>query len=187
MKESSYPHADLPVRNSLALFYFISAIIAILMVVVSAGGIINRTEIYPTEELLRTFAANDVVNLFIGVPILLGTMWLEWRGKWLGLLCWPGALFFSFYNYLAYVFALPFDWRFPIHLILTVLGGYTLAGLMAAMDGDAIKQKLEGKVHEKLAGGVSWQDSGSYSCCDPWASWWGLLPAEKRSQAETSR
>ncbi len=154
MNEISHPHGNLPVRYSLTLYYFFSTIIAILMVVVSAGGIINRTEIYPTEELLRTFAANDVVNLFIGVPILLGSMWLAWRGKWLGLLCWPGALFFSFYNYLAYVFALPFDWRFPIHLTLTVLGVYTLTGLMAAMDGDAIKQKLEGKVHEKLAGGI---------------------------------
>ena len=154
MKKVNHLHGNLPVRYRLTLFYFISAIIAILMVVVSAGGIINRAEVYPTEELLRTFAANDVVNLFIGVPILLGSMWLAWRGKWFGLLCWPGALFFAFYNYLAYIFALPFDWRFPIHLVLTVLGGYTLAGLMATMDGDAIKQKLEGRVHEKLAGGV---------------------------------
>jgi uncharacterized membrane protein len=154
MKKINHPHGNLPVRYRLALFYFFSTSIVILMVVVSAGGIINRAAIYPTEELLRTFAANDVVNLFIGVPILLGSMWLAWRGKIFGLLCWPGALFFVFYNYLAYIFALPFDWRFPIHLILTVLGGYTLAGLMAAMDGDAIKQKLEGKVHEKLAGGI---------------------------------
>jgi len=82
------------------------------MAAASVAGLMYRTTIYPTDELLRTFVSNDVVNLFIGLPILLGSMWLARRGQLLGLLCWPGALFFVLYNYIVYVFAMHSTWRF---------------------------------------------------------------------------
>jgi hypothetical protein len=147
-------HTNLPIRRNLALIYALSFLIAILMAVVSAAGILYRTIVYPTEELLRTFVSNDVVNLFIGLPILLGSMWLAWRGKLIGLLCWPGALFFVLYNYIAYVFALPFNWGFLLHLALTMLSLYTLTGLVASIDGKVVQQRLSGAMPEKFAGGV---------------------------------
>jgi hypothetical protein len=73
--------------------------------------------------------SNDVVNLFIGLPILLGSMWLAWRGKLIGLLFWPGALFFVLYNYLIYVFAMPLNVAFLLHLALVTLSVYTIIGL----------------------------------------------------------
>jgi hypothetical protein len=81
-------------------------------------------------------------------------MWLAWRGKWIGLLCWAGALFFVFYNYIAYVFAMPLNWAFLLHLLLTMLSVYTLIGLIANIDGKIVQQRLSGAVPEKLAGGV---------------------------------
>ncbi|AFY75522.1 hypothetical protein Ple7327_0032 [Pleurocapsa sp. PCC 7327] len=96
----------LPIKRDLALIYAFSFFIAILMATVSVAGLLYRTTIYPTEELLRAFVSNDMVNLFVGLPILLGSMWLTWRGKLVGLLCWPGALFFVLYNYIIYAFKL---------------------------------------------------------------------------------
>jgi len=58
------------------------------------------------------------------------------------------------YNYTAYVFAMPLNWAFPLHLTLTTLSAYALAGLVASIDGNAVQQGLSGAVHEKLAGGV---------------------------------
>src|SRR5512134_1119176 len=101
---------NLPIKGDISLIYIFSFLIAILMAVVSIIGLRYRTLIYPTDDLIRTFVSNDVVNLCIGLPILLGSMWLAWRGKLIGLLCWVGALFFVLYNYIAYVFAMPLNW-----------------------------------------------------------------------------
>jgi hypothetical protein len=81
-------------------------------------------------------------------------MWASRRGKLLGLLFLPGAIFYGFYNSTAYVFALPFNWGFLLHLILVVLSIYALIALASSMDGKAIQQQLHGAVHEKMSGGV---------------------------------
>jgi hypothetical protein len=154
MKTNQTRQTTLPIKHNLTLIYAGSILIAVLMAVTSAAGLLDRTAIYPTEELLRTFVPNDVVNLIIGLPILLGSMGLARRGKLIGLLCWPGVLFFALYNYIAYVFALPFSWAFPIHLALAMLSLYTLAGLVASIDGKVVQQRLSGAVSEKFAGGV---------------------------------
>ena len=147
-------HISLPVKGNLSLIYTCSLLVAILMTVASIAGLGYRTTIYPTDELVRTFVANDVVNLFIGLPILLGSMYLAWRGKLIGLLCWTGALFFVFYNYMAYIFAMPLNWAFLSHLVLAVFSMYTLIGLVTNIDGRSVQQKLSGTVPEKFAGGV---------------------------------
>jgi len=154
MNTSDNHPINLPVKGKLTLIYALSLVIAILMTIASVVGIRYRTLIYPIDELVRTFVSNDVVNLFIGLPILLGSMALTRRGKLIGLLCWTGALFFVFYNYTAYVFAMPLNWAFPLHLALMTLSAYTLIGLVAGMDGKAVQQRLSSAVPEKFAGGV---------------------------------
>lgn len=144
----------LPIRRDLVLVYAMTILIAVLMATVSAAGLLYRTTIYPTEELLRSFLANDVANLFIGLPILLGSMWLTRRGKLIGLLFWPGALFFVLYSYIIYVFAMPLNAAFLLHLVLVTLSVYTLIGLVASIDARAVQRQLASGVPERLAGGV---------------------------------
>lgn len=146
--------AGLPVKRGMTIFVILSIILAGLMIVVSAAGFWNRNSVYQTRELLETFAPNDAVNLFIGAPILLISLWLAWQGRWFGLLCWPGALIFVFYNYLAYAIALPFDWRLPIHVILILLSVTSAIGVMMTINAKVVKKVLEGKVHEKLTAGI---------------------------------
>lgn len=145
---------NLPIKVRLSLVYTTSFIIAILMAIASVAGFRYRAIIYPTDELVRTFVSNDVVNLFIGLPILLGSMWLTWRGKLIGLLFLPGALFFVLYNSIAYAFALPLNWAFPLHLTLVMLSTYTFVALVASIDGKTVQQRLSGVVPERFAGGV---------------------------------
>jgi hypothetical protein len=145
---------NLPIKGDLLWIYICSLLIATLMAGVSIVGLRYRTLIYPTDELIWAFVPNDVTNLFVGLPLLLGSMWLTWRGKLIGLLCWMGALFFVSYNYIAYVFAMPLNWAFLLHLILAMLSVYTLLGLIANMDGKVVQQRVRGAVPEKFAGGV---------------------------------
>jgi hypothetical protein len=88
--------ASLPLKRNLTLIYALSSIIAALMAASSVAGLPYKTLIYPTDELLQSFLPSDVAALFIGLPFLLGSMWLSWRGKLIGLLFWSGALFFIY-------------------------------------------------------------------------------------------
>lgn len=128
--------------------------VATLLAIASVGGLLYQTSIYATDELQQSFVANDVVNLFIGLPILLGSMWLARRGNLIGLLCWPGALFYVLYNSIVYVFALPLNLAFLLHLTLVTMSLYTIIGLIASIDASSVQQRLAGSVPERFAGGV---------------------------------
>ena len=65
------PSDRLPITRDLTLAYVFSLIVVVFMTVASVAGLLVRTDVYPTDELLRTFVPNDVVNLVVGVPILL--------------------------------------------------------------------------------------------------------------------
>ena len=146
--------ASLPLRFDLRLIYILSVVIAILMAVASVAGLLYQTDIYPTDEMLQSFLPTDVAMLFIGLPMLLVSIWLTWRGKLIGLLFWPGTLFFVLYNYIVYVFAMPLNAAFLLHLALVMLSVYTLIGLVASIDGGAVKQRLTEGVPERLTGVV---------------------------------
>ena len=148
------PPASLPLTRALTLSYVFSLVIALIMSVASVAGLLYPTRLYPTDELLQSFVANDVVNLFIGLPILLGSMWLARRGKLIGLLFWPGALFYVLYNYMVYAFALPLNVGLLLSLVLLTLSTYTTIGLVASIDGKEVQRRLSGVVPERLAGGV---------------------------------
>jgi hypothetical protein len=140
--------------QNLKLSYALSLAIALLMTVVSLAGLFSQSSLYPSEELRRSFVSNDLVNIFIGLPILLGSMWLTRRGVLIGLLFWPGALFYVAYNYIAYAVAMPFTFQFIIYLLLVFWSLYGAWRLLSGMDSTVIQQRLKGAVPERFAGGV---------------------------------
>ncbi len=148
------PDPRLPLKNRLGPLHAGSLLVALLMAGASAAGLLAPASVYPAEDLRRTFMANDAVNLLLGLPLLLGVMGLARRGRLVGLLCWPGALMFVLYNYIAYLFAAPLTWAFPVYLVLVAASAYTLIGLAASLDPAAVQHRLAGKVPERLGGGV---------------------------------
>jgi hypothetical protein len=146
--------ANLPITRSLTLAYAISLLTAALMAIASLAGLLYPTAVYPTDELLQSFVPNDVVNLLIGLPILLGSLWLARRGRLVGLLLWPGALFYVFYTYVVYVLSMPLNLPFLLHLALVTSSAYAMIGLVAGVDGQAVRQRLTGVVPERAGGGV---------------------------------
>lgn len=144
----------LPVSHPFTRDYGLSILVAGLMTAASAAGLLLQSRIYPTEALHRSFVSNDVVNLSIGLPLLLASLALARRGRLMGLLFWPGALFYITYNYLAYAVAMPFGWLTLLYLALVALSVYGIIRLVTGIDGAAVQQRLAGKVPERFAGGV---------------------------------
>ncbi len=145
---------DLPIRYRLTYAYFSSLIIALLVALASLVGLFFPERIYPTEELLQTFMPNDLVNLFFGLPFLLGSMWLAWRGKLVGLLFWPGTLLYVLYNYIAYTYGVPYNTLLVVYLMLIALSAYTVFGLVSGIDGAAVKEALAGAIAERAGAAV---------------------------------
>lgn len=144
----------LPIKRDLLLSYILSYIVAILITAASLGGLLFPSLIYPSDELRQAFLANDAVNFLVGIPILLACMWLTKRGKLIGLLCWPGALLYTFYNYIAYIFGMPFSWITPGFILLVLLSACSIFVLVKSIEWDSVKSKLAGQVPERFAGGV---------------------------------
>lgn len=144
----------IPVRRDLKLAYALSLVIALLMAGVSLAGLFYQSRLYPNDELRRAFVPNDVVNLFIGLPILLGSMWLTRRGALVGLLLWPGSLLYVLYNYIAYVFGTPFSLISVGYLALVLLSAYIIFDLFQSIDREAVQAQLSGVVPEKIGGWI---------------------------------
>jgi hypothetical protein len=143
----------LPIKRDLTLAYLISGIIALIMSVASVAGILYGSDIYPASQVSNNIGT-DVLNLVVGLPILLGSMWFARRGSLIGLLCWPGALFYILYVYTFYVLGVPFNMLFLPYVVLVNLSAYTIIGLVASIDGKAVWQRLSGKVPARTTGGM---------------------------------
>ncbi len=134
--------AGLPLRHDLTGAYARSLMIALLMAFASAAGLLYRSALYPTEELYLSFVPSDLFNLAVGLPILIGSMWLARRGSLSGLLSWPAALFYVLYVYVPYLIAVPFNVLSLLYLILVMLSVYTMIGLVASINGEVVRQRL---------------------------------------------
>jgi len=144
----------LPLARDIKPAYLVSLVVALLVAGVSLAGLLFPGTLYPTEALRKAFVSNDVVNLVIGLPVLLISIIQARRGSLTTLLFWPGALFYVVYNYIAYAVAMPQTLQFAFYLALVVLSLYALYALLTSMDAAAVRQRLAGRVPERLAGGV---------------------------------
>jgi hypothetical protein len=154
MEKLSTNFKTLPVVRDLKLVFISSMIVAFMMTFASVAGLVYTSSIYTSEELLQSFVSNDVINLIIGLPILLGSMWLAWRGKLIGLLFWPGAIFYVIYNYIVYTLAMPIIPIFILYPALVLISILLLIWLLTSFNGKSIQEYLEGKVRERFAGGI---------------------------------
>ena len=151
INHTKFPSALLPIRRSLTLPYAISVIVAIIMAATSTAGIMFRNVIYPTEKLAVGFVSTDLLNLFVGLPILLVSIWLSRKGKLIGLLCWPGALFYLAYVYTGYL-ALPVSVLLIPHIFLITLSAYTIIGIIVSINSAEVRQRLSGLIPAKTTG-----------------------------------
>jgi hypothetical protein len=144
----------LPVTRDLTLAYIFSVVIALIVAAAAVAGLVFGTTLYPTDEVLMAFAPVDLFHLVFGVPVLLGSMALARRGRLIGLLCWPGALLYVLYSYVTNLIGVPFGPLFLPYLLLVTLSAYTLAGLVASIDPEAVRRRLAGVVPVRAAGGL---------------------------------
>lgn len=154
--------------HDLKLAYGFSLVVALLVAVVSAAGLVAAPAgLYGTDPkaasgivpyaagvLVPGFLAHDGFNLAVAVPLLLGSIWLARQGSLAGLLAWPGVLFYVLYTYVTYVAGAPFSVLFVPYAGLVAMSAYTTAGIVASIDASQVRQRLSGSVPARTAGGI---------------------------------
>jgi len=109
------------------IILLLSVPLTILTAIVSYSGIFIEST-YARENML--YAAQgigqDIVNLFIVVPILLIAAIFAWRKSKLGFLIWSGAIFYLAYSYTIYSFGLHFNNLFIAYCLILGLSFYSL-------------------------------------------------------------
>lgn len=146
--------SGLPVKRDLTLIYIFSLFVALLVASASVPGLLYPERVYPSDELLGSFVPSDVFNLVVGLPMLLGSMWLAYRGKLVGLLSWPGALFYMLYMYIPYLIAVPINVLFLSYLFTVTLSVYTLIAILTTIDAEIVRRKLVGFVPARANAGI---------------------------------
>jgi hypothetical protein len=147
--------SQLPTKRDLSLAYVASIAVALVMTVASVAGLIWGTTLYPMTDikLLPLFVGQDALNLIVGLPLLLGSMWLARRGSLIGLLLWPGALFYVAYDYGYYVLGAPINWFFLAYIGLMTVSMYAAIAVVVSTDADAIRERFSGNVPRRAVGG----------------------------------
>ncbi len=164
------PHTPAPARTGPELLTPASALslaIAALMTTASVAGLLlGATGLYGDPRpaagvtastaglLVPGFLAHDLFNLVVGVPLLLLVVWLAHRGWSLGLLLWPGVLFYALYTYATYLFGAPFGPLFLVHVALVALSAGGVIVLVAGFDRTALRDRLASVVPARLVGGL---------------------------------
>lgn len=155
------------VSRNLTPLYATTCTVALLIVVVSVAGLVpavggdrvDAKSVFGITSstagiLVPGFRAHDALNLVVGLPILLGSLWLARRGTLIGLLFGPGALFYVLYTYTQYLVGAPFDLLFLPYVALVAVSAYTTIGLVLSIDGEHVRQRLANITPARTIGGI---------------------------------
>ncbi len=155
-----------PFTRNPTLAYAGSLVVAAIMVAVSATGLMLGAGLDRVDPkaagvtastagvLVPGFLAHDAFNLIVGLPLLLGLLWLARRGLLIGLLLLPGALYYVLYTYTTYLVGSPFSVLFLPYVALVTLSAYSIIGLVASIDGERVRQQLRGIVPARTIGAI---------------------------------
>ena len=133
--------------------YILSGIIAILMVVASVGGLLLDNLYQDNPFVISTFYGNDLVTLFIAVPLLVSSLLLTIRGSQRARLVWLGMLAYTLYNYAFYLFGAALNSLFLVYAALFILAIFALIFGLASLDVKEIAKQFNPKTPVKLIGG----------------------------------
>jgi hypothetical protein len=131
----------------------LSAVIAILMVVASASGLLVGG-MYPDGAWAReALRGGDLTTLAVAAPLLALSLILAARGSPAAQAVWLGMLAYAVYNYAYYAFGAAFNDIFVLHIALLALSIWTLVLAVASVDLRSIAERFRQARGTRLIGG----------------------------------
>lgn len=130
--------------------YTLSILIAVFATIASAGGLLLPGLYRDNMFVTSAWMGNDVITLFLAVPILVMAMIFSKHGSLKAQLVWMGTLDYMLYNYAFYLFGSVFNWFFLLYVALLGLSIFALIFGLIHLDLNEINRH----VHERMP--VGW-------------------------------
>ena len=133
--------------------FTLSVLIAVLAVIASAGGLSLNGLYRDNTFVTSAWKGNDVITLFLAVPLLVMAMIFSKRGSLKAQLVWMGMLDYLLYNYAFYLFGATFNWFFLLYIALLVLSIFALILGLLGLDTYKISQHAQKRMPVKWIAG----------------------------------
>jgi hypothetical protein len=113
-------------RSDLRVAYLLSAIVAVVLAIVSAGGVFIEGLYNDNALISQAYRGQDMVTLLVAVPLLVVGLLLERRGSARGRIVWLAMLAYTLYGYLFYMLGAAFNPFFLLYVAAFALSLYAL-------------------------------------------------------------
>ena len=136
-------------KNIYKIPIILSIIVIVLAVIASFGGIVANN-IYRDNEMVKAvWLGNDIVTLFIVIPVMVGALFFTLRHSLKAQLIWMGMLWYMVYNYIFYMYGTAFNKFFLLYVLIFTLSIYALILALMKIDLKSLKQKMSSKIPVK--------------------------------------
>lgn len=140
-KRLGYIFAIILVMNK--RFFISSLLLAVLIAIASIYGLYNSNAyLLETVNWATQSKAQDLINLFIAVPVLLISAILAYRKSLAAYLIWLGNLVFIVYSFILYAFFVHFNAMFLIYSAIIGFTIYLLIYSLVSADSEKIKASI---------------------------------------------
>ncbi|CAG0952163.1 hypothetical protein ANRL4_00142 [Anaerolineae bacterium] len=95
---------------------------------------------YDTVSMAAQQQGNDIITLFVGLPILVLATWLAFRGSLRGRLLLTGTIGYLLYTYMSMAMLTSFNTLFLVYVVLFALGLYAFILCMMSFDLKTLPQ-----------------------------------------------
>jgi hypothetical protein len=136
-------------RSRPATAYTLSAIIVVLTVIATSGGLFIHDLYRDNTFATAAWQGTDLATLAIAVPLFIAALVLSLRGSVRAQLVWLGMLDFTLYNYAYYLFGAAFNRYFLIYVALFALSILALIFALAKVDVEGIRQRFRDRTPVK--------------------------------------
>jgi len=109
---------------------------------------------YDSVSMASQAVAQDIVTLFIGVPLLIVSLYLFRKGLLKGKLLLAGTIAYFLYTYMSYSFLSMFNQFFLIDVILMSASFFAFVLTMMSFDIDKLSSYFSEKLPVKFVGGL---------------------------------
>jgi hypothetical protein len=130
--------------------FILSGIITLLAALASAGGLLIK-HLYNDNDFVKSaWYTNDIITLFVAVPLLATAIFLSKKGSQRWWLLWIGLMGYIFYNFAFYLFGASFNIFFLLYTALSSLSAIVLILLLSNPFINTVASRFSKKTPVKL-------------------------------------
>jgi hypothetical protein len=126
-----------------------TAPIAILLAIAAGGGVLINGLYRDVSSIVAQAKGQDLISLFVVLPILIITAILARRGSLRARFIWMGGLVYLVYTYASFAFAVQYNPFFMVYIALLGCSLYALIGNLATLDMAGVKARYTEKTPVK--------------------------------------